>query len=332
MLAQFGKVSGGWVAFMLGEIVFGIEAVVFHHCAVALNLRDDARSRDAEADGIPSDQCSLRARKIGNWQTIDQDMGRTRIKLFPGTPHSGMGGTEDVQAVYFFRGNMNHRPTNGGILGNLQIERIATAWGQFFGVIETDWFDFQWQYCRSANYGTSQWASTSFVNSCDRKNSRVAERNLVLKRARHSQSRTIDLILNGRGRFTLAGAEVIEFGATNSTLALYFDLGDARRVDRENPLYTLAVGYTTNGEVLVDASALAANHNAGINLNALLVAFDNAGVDFDCVTDIEWLEVGLELFGFNILNYIHKLVNYCSGDGIAGRIPIVFVSLYCVFL
>jgi hypothetical protein len=66
MLTQFGKVLGGWVAFMLRETIFGIEPVVFQHRAVALDLRDDARGRDAEAQAVASDQGGLRARKIGN--------------------------------------------------------------------------------------------------------------------------------------------------------------------------------------------------------------------------------------------------------------------------
>jgi hypothetical protein len=113
------------------------------------------------------------------------------------------------------------------------------------------------------------------------------------------ESGSIDLILDGRRGFALARAEVIQLRAANGTLALNLDLRDAGRVDWENTLHTLAVRNAANGEILIDARALAANHNAGINLDTLLVALNHAGVDFDGIADIEGLEVGFELFGFD---------------------------------
>jgi hypothetical protein len=116
MLAQFGKVLGGWVAFMLRETIFGIEAVVFEHRAVALDLRNHARGGNAQAQTVTADQSRLWAGKIRNWQTIDEHMARARIEFFPSPAHSGVRGPEDVQAVDFLGGNVHYRPTDGGIL------------------------------------------------------------------------------------------------------------------------------------------------------------------------------------------------------------------------
>lgn len=121
----------------------------------------------------------------------------------------------------------------------------------------------------------------------------------MLKGARHLQSAANDLIFDSCSRLAFARTEVVELGTANGTLAFHLDLRNTGRVDRENAFYTLTVGNAADGKVFVDTSALAANHNAGINLDTLLVAFNNASVDFDGVTHIEGLEVGLELLGFD---------------------------------
>ncbi len=195
---------------------------------------------------------------------------------------------------------MNHRPTDGGILGYLRVKRLPTPRRQFFRVVQARQQNVQRHNHRRTNDGTRQWPAASLVDPRDGKNSRVAERKLVLKRARHFQSRAVDLILDGRGRFALAQAKVVQLRTANGTLALNLNLRDAGRVDWENTLHAFAIGNAANGEILVDARALAANHNAGINLDTLLVALNHAGVDFDRIANIEGLQVGLELLGFDI--------------------------------
>jgi hypothetical protein len=114
-----------------------------------------------------------------------------------------------------------------------------------------------------------------------------------------SISRALGAVLDGRGGFALAGAEVVEFCAAHGTPALDLDLGDAGRMQRKDTLDPLAVGNTANGEVRVDAGPLSANHNTRVDLDPLLVAFDDAGVDFDGVADGETTGFRLELFGFD---------------------------------
>jgi hypothetical protein len=119
MLTQFGKVSGGWVAFMLRETIFGIEPVVFEHGAVALDFRDHARGGDAEADAITSNQSRLITGKIRNRQTVDENMGGTRIEFFPSPPHPEMGRAENVQTINIIGGNRYDGATNLGISRDL---------------------------------------------------------------------------------------------------------------------------------------------------------------------------------------------------------------------
>jgi len=123
----------------------------------------------------------------------------------------------------------------------------------------------------------------------------------VLKGARHLQSAANDLIFDSGSRFAFARTEIIQLGTANGTLALHLDLRNTGRVDWKNTLDTLTVGNSAHSEVFIDSSALAANHDAGINLDTLLVAFNNAGVDFNRIANIEGLEVGLELLGFDFI-------------------------------
>jgi hypothetical protein len=104
------------------------------------------------------------------------------------------------------------------------------------------------------------------------------------------------LLANG-GRFlAFAAAEVIELGAARFAFFFHFRLGDARRVHRENALDTFAVADAADGEGFVQAAAFAANHDAGENLHAFLVAFDDAGMDAHAVADIKLRQITLKLF------------------------------------
>ena len=118
---------------------------------------------------------------------------------------------------------------------------------------------------------------------------------------------TIGAVFDGHCRFALARTEVVQLRTTNGSATLHFDLRDARRVEWKYTFNALAVRNTADSEVFVDPGALAPNHDAGVNLDTLLVTLNNASVDFDRVSDVEGGCVGLELFGFDFLNDSHFL-------------------------
>jgi hypothetical protein len=115
MGAEFGKVFRRWVAFMLCESIFGIEAVVTDHYPVALDFGNDARRRDTQADAVPADQRGLRAGKIPHGQAVDQDVCGERIKGRKGPTHRFMRGPKDVEAVDFGGLQMARRPANAAV-------------------------------------------------------------------------------------------------------------------------------------------------------------------------------------------------------------------------
>ncbi len=98
----------------------------------------------------------------------------------------------------------------------------------------------------------------------------------------------------------LAAAEVVEFGAASGASGLNFDFRDARGVNREHAFHAFAVGDTTDGHGFVDERAFAADYDARVNLNTLLVAFNNAGVNTNGVADVE---LGYVLFQLLALDF-----------------------------
>jgi hypothetical protein len=76
-------------------------------------------------------------------------------------------------------------------------------------------------------------------------------------------------------------------------------------VERETTLDAFAVGNLADGERGVHASATTGDHNAGENLDTLLAAFDNAGVDLDRIADIEVNDVRFQLLLLDFLDDVH---------------------------
>jgi hypothetical protein len=75
MGAKSGKMFWSWIAFVFGKVVFGIHAVEAIHLVVARDFCDDARRSDTQARSVSPDDGRLCDREIGNWKSVDQDMG-----------------------------------------------------------------------------------------------------------------------------------------------------------------------------------------------------------------------------------------------------------------
>ena len=70
-------------------------------------------------------------------------------------------------------------------------------------------------------------------------------------------------------------------------------------MQRKTALHTFAVGNAAHGECFIEAAAFASNHDAGEDLDSLLVAFHHARVHADAVTDFKAVRFGLVLFLFD---------------------------------
>src|SRR5206468_6704557 len=109
------------------------------------------------------------------------------------------------------------------------------------------------------------------------------------------------LLFDGHGAFADALAKVGQLGAAHGTLALDLDLVHARRMDGKDAFDTFAVADAADGESLVQAAAAFADHHAGENLNALLVAFHHFGVHAHGIAHRENYRVLAKLFRFDFV-------------------------------
>ena len=84
--------QGGAIAFMPREFVTGMPRLHLHHDAVARDLGDDARRRDAETPPVPTHQRRLLDRKRPHRPAVDQRVVRRQRQRGDGPAHRLMGG------------------------------------------------------------------------------------------------------------------------------------------------------------------------------------------------------------------------------------------------
>src|SRR5262245_11015736 len=105
------------------------------------------------------------------------------------------------------------------------------------------------------------------------------------------------------GRLALQLTQVIQPTLPNLTTGDDLDPIDARRMQREGALDAHAVGNLAHGKGGAGAAALARNHHAFVNLDALLVAFLDDRVHANGVADPEAVERLLAcILGFDVLD------------------------------
>src|SRR5258708_15435765 len=115
------------------------------------------------------------------------------------------------------------------------------------------------------------------------------------------------LFANSRRFFAFAAAEIIQSRATGFAFGLDLDLGDARRINRENALDPFAVGNAPHGEHFIQTATLTTDHDSGKDLDSLLISLDHASMHANAVSNFELGGVLLLLFFNEIDDPVHKL-------------------------
>src|SRR5690606_35923722 len=94
-------------------------------------------------------------------------------------------------------------------------------------------------------------------------------------------------LLDQANRLAHAIAQEVKLGPAGFAAALHRERLDRRRMHREDALHTLVADDAPDGEGLIDPSPLAHDDRAGEDLDALLVAFDDADGHIHRVADAE---------------------------------------------
>jgi len=107
---------------------------------------------------------------------------------------------------------------------------------------------------------------------------------------------------------TNAITQVVELGSANLTSADSGNGDDGRRMYGKYLLAADTVGNTTNGNSLVDTAVLLGNDSAFESLGTLTVAFLDANLNADSVTDIHFGQFGLHVLFAENFDQIHNLI------------------------
>src|SRR5206468_4458471 len=118
-------------------------------------------------------------------------------------------------------------------------------------------------------------------------------------------------LLNSHGAFANAFAQVSELGPAHCAFAFHFNFVHARRMDWKHTFHAFAIADAADRERLIQTAAAFANHHAGENLDAFLVAFHHFGMHPHGVTHSEVHGVLAKLFRFDFVEYclVHKFLS-----------------------
>src|SRR5277367_716861 len=100
-------------------------------------------------------------------------------------------------------------------------------------------------------------------------------------------ARAVARALGDASRLAGEAAQVIELRPPDRAAAHDLDQGDARRIEREDALDSLAIGNLPQREVRVEAGILTGDADALERLDALAFAFDDLDADAHCVTRLK---------------------------------------------
>src|SRR5665213_2794030 len=119
----------------------------------------------------------------------------------------------------------------------------------------------------------------------------------------------LPLALVDAGRLAGQAAQEIELGTAHGAAAHHLDLGDARRIEREDALDTLAVGDLAQREVGIDARILARNAYAFEGLDAFALALDHLDANLERVAGPEFRygAAGEKLLHAFLVEHLHHV-------------------------
>lgn len=113
------------------------------------------------------------------------------------------------------------------------------------------------------------------------------------------------LLLLNLSCLTNSTSEVVELSAANLTYAIYFNLLNIRRMDRESLLNAYAVGNSSNREGLGDSAAVLSDNGTVEHLCSGLLSLSDADVNLYAITDVELRNLSLKLLIYKSLDLFH---------------------------
>ena len=128
-------------------------------------------------------------------------------------------------------------------------------------------------------------------------------------------------LLADTGCFTLQVAQVVKLGAPHIAAHDDFNLVNTRRVEREDTLNTEAVRNFADSKAGTEATVEAFDANPLIDLDTLLVAFNNLNVNAKRIAAFEDRDILAHLFHFETFDSVHGFFSSMPIFGLIVLLP-----------
>lgn len=175
-----GAVVGGGVTFVDGPVVGGVFVVEVAHDFVTVGLGEDGGCGDVAVAAVSFDEClpgdvaprvefvAVDDDRCGGLPPVGTGYNRAgmgigaRTEGVEGAVHSGDGGAEDVDFVYFPGGAGGYGPGDGFALDD-GAQGFAPGFGDLFGVVEPRVGEVVGEDDGGGHYGACEASSAGFV-------------------------------------------------------------------------------------------------------------------------------------------------------------------------
>ena len=113
------------------------------------------------------------------------------------------------------------------------------------------------------------------------------------------------LLLLNLSCLTNSASEIVELSTANLTYAVYFNLLNIGRMDRESLLYANTVRNSSNSEGLGNATAMLSDNSTVEHLCSGLLSLGDTNVNLYTITNLELRNLSLELLIYKSLDLFH---------------------------
>ena len=160
---------------MLAETIFRETRAEVAHNRIARDFRDDARSRDGEAEAIAVDDGGLGQGKRKHWQAVDENVLWLNGETGDGSSHRLVGRAQNINRVDLDRVDDSDGPPNGVVRDEIAENFFAFFREQLFGIVQLP----VPKFLRKNDGGGYDWArqgaTSRFVNPGNGGDSKGAE-------------------------------------------------------------------------------------------------------------------------------------------------------------
>lgn len=171
------------VTFVLAEAILRKTRAEIAHDHIARDLRDDARSRDTEAEAIAIDDRRLRKREGEHGQAINERVIGLRAERGNGSTHRFVGRAQNVDFINLRGIDNADGPDDRAVPRDLAVDFFAPLGEKLLRIVEATMAELFRKNSGRGHDWSGKRAATSFINSGDTRETDRAQFPLVSESA-----------------------------------------------------------------------------------------------------------------------------------------------------